>query len=243
MARETVYFFSYENGPIKIGKATNVKARLAGVQTGCPFKLEILGFMCGPENLEKSLHDKFGQWRMNGEWFERNDDLLTFIEEHTYPPESNIIDPDTDSLKEQVNELRRLLFKRESRLRPQVERAVYADIHKNLTEQTEKSMWRWLVACQSLVKILGHFEQKGLMFSEEFHNEIRRVIDSVFDIPWRDSQRIFNIKDGDEKLEEMLSKHARLYVNNRYRDLIGNEETLNILQDISKSESMGDSCG
>ena len=78
-----VYFITYENGPIKIGVATDVKKRLSGLQTGCPFKLFVLATMAGDNSEEYKLHNKFQHLRLNGEWFDRGDDLLLFIDNNT----------------------------------------------------------------------------------------------------------------------------------------------------------------
>lgn len=48
-------------------------ARLAGLQTGCPFKMTLLGFIFGTEAYERELHDVLRDERLEGEWFEFSD--------------------------------------------------------------------------------------------------------------------------------------------------------------------------
>lgn len=79
---EFVYFIGPRLGPIKIGKAADVKKRLSGLQTSCHEALIVFGVVKGDYNLEKSLHQKFAKLRIRGEWFRRCQPLLSFISEH-----------------------------------------------------------------------------------------------------------------------------------------------------------------
>ena len=77
-----IYFLKTdrENSPIKIGYTSrpNTRKRIAELQTGCPYKLSLIGTMRGTLELEKSLHDIFSYWRCDGgqDWYESNFDLL-----------------------------------------------------------------------------------------------------------------------------------------------------------------------
>lgn len=71
-----VYFVKCKDsiGLIKIGYAVDPKKRLAVLQTGCPYPLELIGtFQCSnlPECRlrEKQLHELFCYCWKNGEWF------------------------------------------------------------------------------------------------------------------------------------------------------------------------------
>lgn len=57
---------------IKIGIAGNVKARLAGIQTGCPYPLHIYQSWATPRarELERLAHSVLQTYRVNGEWFD-----------------------------------------------------------------------------------------------------------------------------------------------------------------------------
>lgn len=56
---------------VKIGfTRKNPFARMAGLQTGCPFRMSLLGFIFGSEGFERELHDVLAEERREGEWFE-----------------------------------------------------------------------------------------------------------------------------------------------------------------------------
>jgi hypothetical protein len=80
-----VYFISNDSA-IKIGKANNVNKRLVSLQTGSNEPLTLLKTInCHTEKqvfkLEKYLHTKWSKYRLNGEWFEYNKNMLK-IDEH-----------------------------------------------------------------------------------------------------------------------------------------------------------------
>jgi hypothetical protein len=55
---------------VKIGFTSKHPAsRLKGLQTGCPFKMRLLGFIFGTEDMERELHDVLKIDRAEGEWF------------------------------------------------------------------------------------------------------------------------------------------------------------------------------
>lgn len=64
---------------IKIGKANNPEARLAGLQTGSPVPLRLLGKIPGGHALEKKLHGEFASLWMDGEWFHATKELRNYI--------------------------------------------------------------------------------------------------------------------------------------------------------------------
>lgn len=76
-----VYFIRC-NDRVKIGYAKNVEARLADLQVGSPYDLEILGTVSGGHEEEGRLHTLFYQDRIRGEWFRLSDAILAFIEEN-----------------------------------------------------------------------------------------------------------------------------------------------------------------
>jgi hypothetical protein len=71
-----IYVIGFEDPdiqPIKIGVTNNIKKRLATLQTGCPWRLEVKGVTYRPDafQMEHWLHEHFGQYRLrsDGEWF------------------------------------------------------------------------------------------------------------------------------------------------------------------------------
>lgn len=76
-----VYFVqtASSEGPIKIGMAQNIARRLGTLQTAHPWKLTLLLWIEGDRGVERDLHWKFKQDRINGEWFMPSDALLNYI--------------------------------------------------------------------------------------------------------------------------------------------------------------------
>lgn len=69
-----IYFIQQEpDGPVKIGKATDVMKRLTMLQIGCPEKLKVLYSFEVPDEksdyAEKHIHYCFRNRRIRGEWF------------------------------------------------------------------------------------------------------------------------------------------------------------------------------
>ena len=65
-----------KDGFIKIGVARNVQSRLDTMQTGCPYKLELLASIkCVSRGqaygIERSLHILFKRDKVRGEWFRK----------------------------------------------------------------------------------------------------------------------------------------------------------------------------
>jgi hypothetical protein len=103
--QEYVYFVSYQDGPIKIGKAVDIKKRLSALQISHPEKLQVLGVMKFEENsnTEASLHLKFSHLNIRGEWFRRNDEILSYILEtrdlNIFPSSEHLREPEIVDVK------------------------------------------------------------------------------------------------------------------------------------------------
>jgi len=70
--RTNVYFLqACQGGPVKIGQSQNVERRLADIQPGHPFKLQVARLF---ENVDPAfeawLHRRFADHRLHGEWFD-----------------------------------------------------------------------------------------------------------------------------------------------------------------------------
>ena len=76
-----VYFIRAGNrGAIKIGVAEDVDARVATLQVGNAFKLNVIAMIpCDcreqAQNMEQSIHRFFNRQRIRGEWFQGNIDF------------------------------------------------------------------------------------------------------------------------------------------------------------------------
>lgn len=76
----TVYFIQQgQDGPIKIGVSKKVKERLRELQVANPFMLRIIFQIRGTIELERALHDRFSQYRLEGEWFKNGLKIRQYI--------------------------------------------------------------------------------------------------------------------------------------------------------------------
>ncbi len=65
-----------KSGFIKVGMANNVESRMAALQIGCPYKLElIISIKCKSRrhayNIENRIHKASKKYRVRGEWFSK----------------------------------------------------------------------------------------------------------------------------------------------------------------------------
>ncbi len=70
-----------EGGWIKIGWSTDVKKRLATLQTAHHERLIVLTTFKGTRADERELHAEFLMYKERGEWFEPGSELLEYIDE------------------------------------------------------------------------------------------------------------------------------------------------------------------
>lgn len=81
-----VYFIQC-GGLVKIGVATDVRGRLATLQTGNPAELRLLLCIPGDKNLENELHARFYAYSVEREWFHLSDEIKSFINAQNTPTE------------------------------------------------------------------------------------------------------------------------------------------------------------
>lgn len=76
--REYVYAIKADSNHIKIGKSKNPKQRLRSLSTGTPHELELLAksSVSNATEAEKRLHEKYEEYRTNGEWFKVEPDVF-----------------------------------------------------------------------------------------------------------------------------------------------------------------------
>lgn len=87
---EHLYFITCDqpNFPVKVGVAADVIKRIASIQTALPYRVELIGLVEGGAKYERSVHLKFFDIRLNGEWFARTLHLLEYIKSVTNTPVS-----------------------------------------------------------------------------------------------------------------------------------------------------------
>lgn len=59
-----------DDGPVKIGVAVDVEARRRTLSTAAPRPLRVICALPDSAHREREIHERFGYFRMNGEWFE-----------------------------------------------------------------------------------------------------------------------------------------------------------------------------
>jgi hypothetical protein len=66
---------------VKIGRASDLGRRVSQLQTGCPYKLTLLGWMetQQAERDEQRLHTKYQRFRESGEWFFFSKEIREFV--------------------------------------------------------------------------------------------------------------------------------------------------------------------
>lgn len=75
-----IYFIQQgEDGPVKIGHSVDPESRLQCLQIGSPHPLSLLLTLPGGRSEEKSLHSRFANCRLDGEWFSPAANLMEFI--------------------------------------------------------------------------------------------------------------------------------------------------------------------
>ena len=78
-----VYFIRDGIGHVKIGITNNINNRLKALQTACALKLQYYAGLQVPnkfkaQEIERYLHEKFNDYRLNGEWFVEQE-ILKFL--------------------------------------------------------------------------------------------------------------------------------------------------------------------
>ena len=79
IGRQVVIYFirAGGRGPVKIGRAVNVKRRLESLQISHWEKLRLLRTMPGNDVVERWMHHHFRKHRIRGEWFHYHDAMRT----------------------------------------------------------------------------------------------------------------------------------------------------------------------
>lgn len=78
--KERVYFAGdLDQGYVKVGFSCKVEWRMAGIQTGCPFKVKLFGVIQAPQRVERALHRYLQPWRSQGEWFHASPEVKEVV--------------------------------------------------------------------------------------------------------------------------------------------------------------------
>ena len=76
--QQKVYFMK-SGDLVKIGISIEPTSRLNQLRTGNP-NIELIGTMWGGEIVEELLHNKFQAYWVRGEWFQLNEEIISYIQ-------------------------------------------------------------------------------------------------------------------------------------------------------------------
>lgn len=88
MTKEGYVYVAKCEDRYKIGWTQNPSRRMASLQTGNPFEIELVGFIPGSMSDEERFHDHFASKRCRGEWFLLDRDDIDYI--LSLAPESEV---------------------------------------------------------------------------------------------------------------------------------------------------------
>ena len=84
-----IYFIQNElTKNIKIGYSNDPEKRIKSLKTSIPENISILKVINGSRIEEKQIHKMFDKYRITGEWFYENKEILEFIKRDVYIQES-----------------------------------------------------------------------------------------------------------------------------------------------------------
>lgn len=222
--QEFVYFVSYQNGPIKIGKAKNITARMSGLQTGSPHKLELMGVMRGSRGLEHKLHDKFSSLRLSGEWFERRDPLISFIETHSSDPASLYYKKKYLTMEDELNKIRRELKNKRSEIEKSFQKQIETEVYDSLKEGIVDLIDGAVENYRGLMKLHNRIINGTAFIAEgdDAEKAIRIELQSIFKIDWRQSRIILNSDKYDRRsvrdsIENLVTRKISNSVDRYYK--------------------------
>ncbi|MDF0490028.1 GIY-YIG nuclease family protein [Sphingomonas sp. H39-1-10] len=74
-----IYFIGGDEGPIKIGYSGKLFQRLRALKNSSPVPVRLLAATPGSRAAERRYHERFAEYRLHGEWFDRVPDILKEI--------------------------------------------------------------------------------------------------------------------------------------------------------------------
>lgn len=74
-----VYAVGSVSGPIKIGRAWNIRNRVMSLQTSSPQRLALIAVLSNLEDDERKFHQLLADHRLHGEWFAPHPSVLEVV--------------------------------------------------------------------------------------------------------------------------------------------------------------------
>ena len=75
----TYIIYSHQNKAVKIGYASDLASRISALQISTPEKLSLIFAFEGGKETEKTLHTLLHKYRLRGEWFVYNEEVLSVL--------------------------------------------------------------------------------------------------------------------------------------------------------------------
>lgn len=102
-----IYFLQAENGPIKIGMATNLDRRIYGLQTAHFHRLKLIHSEEHDDLIvrkkERHYHDIFSHYRIRGEWFQPHG-IIAYLEGETFWHKMIVWEPELKNIYEEAKQ-------------------------------------------------------------------------------------------------------------------------------------------
>ena len=65
---------------VKLGISSDPESRTSNMQTGCPVKLKLMGYVLASYALESAVHEMLSEYRIRGEWFRYEGLVKRFVD-------------------------------------------------------------------------------------------------------------------------------------------------------------------
>lgn len=75
-----IYFIQAENNTIKIGYSKQPLSRLSELQVGSAHPLKLLAVIPGGPKKEKELHTRLQKYKLNGDWFKPEPEVINLVQ-------------------------------------------------------------------------------------------------------------------------------------------------------------------
>lgn len=208
--KEVIYFVSYEDGPIKIGKTTDLLDRIKTLQTSTPFELKCLGVVPNTNDTESVLHRQFANIRMSGEWFERDETLLSFIASNC---DAELLEASLSPLPAKKKREKKKLNRMIAQYSDERIKKAFDLFEEDLSFALFESSASLISAAIQLRKLLNDCDnlliKNGLCaWTKEIDLEIRRVVDHALGTDWRQSVAVMD-SDNIDRIKELSRKSLK----------------------------------
>jgi hypothetical protein len=154
---EYLYLIRCREEAFKIGIASDVRSRIASLQTGNPYKLNLAACWMFPnaEVVERVLHMKFEGSRMVGEWFQLNEDQLVQLARICEMLDGKFVNIDNHVTQDEIEEAEEIQEQVLSQLDKWDFAAMFADGWRIEKQDSRGLYWNWRRGSKNKEAIYG----------------------------------------------------------------------------------------